>query len=214
MADPLRQLLDTSRGRIVALLKIGGMTSDDVARDLGLTRSAVRLQMAGLEREGVVRRVGKRPGTTRPSHVFALTPEVEQLLSRAYVPLLSHLVDVVADALPADRLEALLRQAGRGLARELTGGRRVPGGLASRVAAVSDLLNARLGATTRVERNGHFVIRGAACPLAALTARHPGACLAMESLVGEIVGVPARECCDRGDRPRCCFEIQGRPPRR
>jgi predicted ArsR family transcriptional regulator len=170
--------------------------------------------MAGLERAGVVRRVAKRPGTTRPSHVFALTPEVELLLSKAYVPLLTHLVDVFADALPADQLEAVLRQTGRGLARELTGGRRVPGGLASRVTAVRDLLNAKLGATTRIERNGHFVIRGAACPLAALTRRHRGACLAMESLVSEIVGVPVRECCDRGEGPRCCFEIQARPRRR
>jgi hypothetical protein len=36
----------------------------------------------------MVSRVGKRPGTTRPSHVFELTPEVEQLLSNAYIPLL------------------------------------------------------------------------------------------------------------------------------
>jgi predicted ArsR family transcriptional regulator len=97
MPDPLRkQLLDTSRGRIVALLRSGGLTADDVARKLGLTHSAVRLQITAMERDGVVRRVGKRPGTTRPSHVFELTPDVEHLLSKAYLPLLTQLVDVFA----------------------------------------------------------------------------------------------------------------------
>lgn len=210
MADVLRQqLLDTSRGRIVALLRTGGLTADDVARQLGLTHSAVRLQISAMERDGVVRKVGKRPGTTRPSHVFELTPEVEQLLSKAYIPLLTGLVEVFAEALPADQIAALLRRTGIGLAQQLTRGRRLSGGLRSRAAAASKMMNAQLGAMTRVESNGSIVIRGAGCPLAALTGKHKGVCLAMESLVTEIVGVPAHECCDRRDRPQCCFEIQG-----
>jgi predicted ArsR family transcriptional regulator len=57
----------------------------------------------------VVRKIGKRPGTTRPSHLYELTPEIEQLLSRAYIPLLTQLVGVFAEALPGEQLEALLR---------------------------------------------------------------------------------------------------------
>jgi predicted ArsR family transcriptional regulator len=95
MAEMLRkQLLDTSRGRIVTLLQAGELTAEDIATKLGLTRSAVRIQITAMERDGVVRKVGKRPGTTRPSHLFELTPEVEQFLSKAYVPVLTHLVDV------------------------------------------------------------------------------------------------------------------------
>jgi hypothetical protein len=33
----------------------------------------------------------------------------------------------------------------------------------------------------------------------------------MESLVSEIVGADAHECCDRSERPRCCFEITKSP---
>jgi predicted ArsR family transcriptional regulator len=203
-----QQLLDTSRGRIVTLLRTGGLTADDIARTLGLTRSAVRVQITAMERDGVVRKVGKRPGTTRPSHVFELTPEVGQLLSKAYIPLLTHLVDVFAEALPADQVEVLLRTTGKRLAHELSRGKRLSGGLRSRVATVSEMMNEQLGAMTRVEGDGEIVIRGAGCPLAALTGKHRGVCLAMESLVTEIVGVPVRECCDRENQPRCCFEIQ------
>lgn len=209
MADGLRQqLLDTSRGRIVALLRTGGLTADDVARELGLTHSAVRLQITAMERDGVVRKVGKRPGATRPSHVFELTPEVEELLSTAYVPLLTSLVEVFAEALPADQIAALLRRTGTGLAHQLMRGKRLSGSLKSRAAVASKMMNAHLGAMTRIESNGSIVIRGAGCPLAALTGKHHGVCLAMESLVTEIVGVPVHECCDRHDRPRCCFEIK------
>jgi predicted ArsR family transcriptional regulator len=212
MAEILRrQLLDTSRGRIVSLLQTGGMTADDIATKLHLTRSAVRIQVAAMERDGVVRKSGKRPGNTRPSHIYELTPEIEQLLSRAYIPLLTQLVGVFADALPGEQLEALLRTTGKRLAHELGSGGRAPATLKSRAASASRLLNEHLGALTRVESNGAIVIRGAGCPLAALTGKHPGVCLAMESLVSEIVGVDVRQCCDRDARPRCCFEISQSP---
>ena len=211
MAELLRkQLLDTTRGRIVSSLQAGGLTADDIASKLGLTRSAVRVQITAMERDGLVMRVGKRPGTTRPSHVFELTPEVEQLLSKAYIPLLTNLVGVFAEALTAQQVDALLRQTGKALANELSRGRRLSGNLRSRVATASDMLNEHLGATTHVEANGQIIIRGLGCPLAALTGKHRGVCVAMESLVTEIVGTPVRECCDRNKRPRCCFEIQAR----
>ena len=208
MAEILRQqLLDTSRGRIVSLLRTRALTADDIATKLGLTRSAVRIQIAVMERDGVVRKVGKRAGTTRPSHLYQLTPEIEELLSKAYLPLLTQLVDVFAEALPRDQLEALLRTTGKRLASELQQGHTISGGLKSRAASASKLMNVHLGALTRVESNGSITIRGAGCPLAALTGKHEGVCLAMESMVSEIVGVEVHQCCERDARPRCCFEI-------
>lgn len=204
------QLLDSSRGRIVTLLRGAGLTADDLASRLGLTRSAVRAQLSGMERDGIVRRAGQRPGATRPSLIFKLTAEAEQLLSGAYIPLLTQLVDVFAEGLPPEQLETLLREAGRRLAHELAGRERAGRSLRSRASHASELMNEHLGALTRVEHNGQIVIRGAGCPLAALTGTHPGVCGAMESFVAEIVRVAVRECCERTDGPRCCFEIQ--PP--
>ena len=216
MVEILRQqLLDTSRGRIVSLLRAGRLTAEDIANKLDLTRSAVRLQIAAMQRDAVVRKVGKRPGITRPSHLFELTPEVEQLLSKAYIPLLTRLVSVFGEALPSAQVEALLRKTGREVARDLSRGTRRSGSLKARIARASEMMNEHLGATTRVESNGRIVIRGAGCPLAALTGNHRSVCLAMESLVSELAGAPARECCDRAERPRCCFEIKSAPaPRR
>ena len=205
-----KHLLDSSRGRIVSLLTRGALTADDIASELGVTQSAIRAQITGMERDGVLRRAGQRPGTTRPSQVFELTPEVEQLLSSAYIPLLTQLVEVFAAALPADQLKNMLRLAGTKLADELSPGKRPTGNLEARVAMASEMMNEQLGATTRVEGNGGYVIRGFGCPLAALTGKHPGVCLAMESFVAEVVGVSVRECCDRAERPQCCFEIRRR----
>lgn len=202
-----KQLLDTSRGRIVTLLQRGAHTVDDLASKVKLTPNAVRAQITAMERDGVVRRAGRRPGTTRPWHLFELTPEVEQLLSQAYIPLLTHLVGVFARGLPAHQVDSLLRQAGESLADELAFGKPLSGNLRSRVSLASEILSGQLGAVTHVEENGGYIIRGMGCPLSALTGRHPAVCLAIESLVARVVGANVRECCDRAGRPHCCFEI-------
>ena len=210
-----KPLLDTTRGRIVTRLQRSELTADDLATQLGLTANAVRAHLTAMERDRIVRRVGTRAGTTRPAHLFELTPEVEQLLSRAYVPLLLQMVDVFVHALPARQVNALLRRVGGELAATLSGGRKPSGSLEARVRQVSTLLNEQLGALTHVERNGGYVIRGAGCPLSAVTGKYPGVCLAMESAITEIVGSRARECCERDGRPRCCFRIgNGRASRR
>jgi DeoR family transcriptional regulator, suf operon transcriptional repressor len=202
-----KQLLDTTRGRIVTLLQTKPLTVEELATQLGLTANAVRSQLTAMERDGLVVRAGRRPGTTRPSHIFELTSEVEYLLSRAYVPLLNQLVQTFANSLPSEQVELLLRKTGKALGEQLSAGRRSSGTLRSRVMLASQLLNEQLGALTHVEKNGTFVIRGVSCPLSALTGKHPGVCLAMEALVSEVVGARTHECCVRDGRPRCCFEI-------
>jgi len=202
-----KQLFDTSRGRIVALLQRAELTVDEIAAELGVSANAIRMQITAMERDGVVQRVGLRPGTTRPSQVYHLTAEVEQLLSRAYVPLLTKLVHVFASHVPSEEMERVLRETGRQLADDLLVGKRPAGTLESRVTAASQLLNQQLGALTHVEKNGGYSIRGAGCPLAAVTGKHPAVCLAMEEFVSEVTGVAMRECCDRSERPRCCFTV-------
>jgi predicted ArsR family transcriptional regulator len=200
-----KELLDTTRGRIVRLLQSERCTAHELATSLGVTPTAIRAHLSAMERDGLVERTGRRSGTTRPAAVFELTPAAARLLSRAYIPFLTELVVVLSAELPSAQLDELMRAAGRKLAAGMP---RPSGRLEARVASASTLLNQQLGAATRVESNGSFVIRGASCPLAALTGKHPAVCLAIESLVAEIVGAPARECCDRRGHPACRFEIE------
>ena len=83
--------------------------------------------------------------------------------------------------------------------------------MASGLGLTTNAIRAQLGAVTHIDRkNGGFVIRGAACPIAAITGKDPAACLMVEGFLQEIVGTPTRECCDRKGRPRCCFEFKPR----
>jgi predicted ArsR family transcriptional regulator len=211
-----KRLLDSSsRGRIVALLRRGPLTADEIAAELGPTAAAIRAHITAMERDGIVQRAGLRSGTTRPSQVFALTPEAEQLLSGAYVPLLIELVRQSAARFRPKELRELMRNTGRGLAAAFPRSTVPDAPLGARINDVGVLLNDQFGSTMKVEKsNDHYIMKGFGCPLAALTGNHPSVCLAIESLIATLLDTRVQECCDRAQRPQCCFLIaHGRSPR-
>ncbi len=180
------------------------MTIDELATAVGLTRTAIRSQLVTLQKDGSVEQRGERRGTSKPARTYGVTAEAELLLSRAYIPILTQLLHVLAERLPGREFDAVMREVGRGL---MSGRPQPHGTVQERVLAASALLN-DLGGVTEVDEEGsHFVIRGHSCPLAAATAEYPEACNALESLLSEFTGQRVAKCCDRYNRQGCCFEI-------
>jgi predicted ArsR family transcriptional regulator len=180
------------------------MTVDELAVALELTRTAVRAQLATLERDELVEQRGSRRGASKPARIYGVTTQAELLFSRAYVPILTQLLHVLARRLSPAEFDSIMHEVGRGA----MAGRVVPRGpLRDRVTTASSLLNDLGGLTEVDEEDGLYVIRSHGCPLAAATADHPEACNALESLLSEFVGAKVTKCCDRYDRARCCFEV-------
>jgi predicted ArsR family transcriptional regulator len=202
-----KRFLDSTRGKIVALLRRGVGTVEELARALGLTDNAVRVHLATLERDGLVTQVGVRRGSGagKPATLYELHPDADALLSRAYAPMLRAMLDAVAERMPAAEVEELMRDVGRRLAAQL--GRDVSGGLHARVHAAAALLSA-LGGEAYVEKGDDSLqLRGHGCPLSAAVTPRAEVCRAVEALLSEVIGVGVQEHCDRGARPRCCFQV-------
>jgi predicted ArsR family transcriptional regulator len=182
------------------------MTVDELAAALELTRSAVQGQLANLQQDQLVEQRGTRRGTSKPARTYAVTMQAELLFSRAYIPILTQLVHVLASRMSPGEFDSVMREVGRGAMAERAGPR--GGTLRERVARASALLNELGGLSEVEEEDGLYVIRSFGCPLAAATALHPEVCTALESLLSEVAGTAVTKCCDRYDRARCCFEIE------
>src|SRR5215213_2543363 len=202
-----RKFFGSTRGRIVTLLRRGGQTVDDLAAEVGLTNNGVRAHLATLERDGLVTQQGSvrsSSGGGKPAYVYQLTPEAEALFPKAYEPVLGRLLDVLSEGLGPEESEALLRGVGRRMA-EVRGA--PEGGARARTEEAVAALNELGGLAELEERDGGFLIRGYGCPLAAVTPDHPEACRMVETLIAELAGLAVRERCERGAKPRCCFEV-------
>lgn len=189
---------ESPRDQIIDHLRWGPATVEELAQAVGLTPNGVRMHLAALGAEGVVRRAGVRrmDGAGKPPHLYALTPEGEEGLSRAYPGALVALVDALRATHGDHQLEAVLTEAGKRLAAE------------SAEADPIRLLES-LGARVRVTSLGddRVELRGAGCPLAASVRRQPLTCELVRAMLQERIGRPVERRCEYGEGPRCCFEM-------
>ena len=109
------RFFESTRGRVATLLRRGPMTTEELAKALGLTDNAVRAHLATLERDGLVKAEGVRHEgrVGKPATLYRLSPEVEPLFSKAYRPLLTTLLGTLGERLPEQELTGLLRELGR-----------------------------------------------------------------------------------------------------
>src|SRR3569833_1202927 len=160
------RFFESTRGRIVDLLRRSSRTVDELAAKLEITDNAVRLHLGLLERDGVVRSRGvRREGTVgKPSTIYEIAPDADPLFSNAYLPFLSTLLAALADRMSVRELRALMRDVGQRLAGDAKQG---DGSLQSRAELASRVLN-ELGGLTSIESaesEDRVSIRGCGCPL-------------------------------------------------
>jgi predicted ArsR family transcriptional regulator len=202
-----KRFFDSTRGRLVTLLRGTTKTVNELAEELELTDNAVRAHLLSLERDGLIKQSGIQRGTRKPHFAYQLTEEAEQLFPKAYDALLNQLISVLKGRLTPAALEEVLREVGRSLAR--AGAASQNSDMESRINGALAALEA-IGGSARVEKeNGRVVIRSESCPLATAVAEHPEVCRLAETLLSEIIGFEVREQCDRNGPPRCRFEVIG-----
>jgi predicted ArsR family transcriptional regulator len=200
---------DATRGRLLALLREGVFTVDDLADRLELTDNAVRFHLTSLEAAGSVRKEGVRKpqGAGKPADLYTLTVEGEESFSRAYAPVLAACVAELHETMSPSQLVGFLKRVGKRLAKSFGS---TSGSLPGRVAGASRLLNSLGGVTVVEKTGGDYHIMGRACPLSRAVESDHCVCAAVTTLVAEVVGANVTERCDRSGRPRCHFEISGR----
>jgi predicted ArsR family transcriptional regulator len=203
------RFFESTRGRIVALLRGTTSTVDELAKKLELTDNAVRAHLATLERDGLVQQHGVRRGLRKPHYQYSLTPEAEHLFPKAYDAVLNQLISVLKARIDPEVLREALREVGRSMGvGHISAGH--SNNLDARVQTAVKALEAIGGSPEIERRDGKVFIRSGSCPFAAAVTQHPEVCGLAEALVAQIVAAPVQEHCDRkGSSPRCCFEIGG-----
>lgn len=196
---------DRTKGRLLALLREGSWSVDELAAELGLTDNAVRFHLDALEKAGTVEKTGvRRVGVGQPATLYALSRSGDEAFSKAYAPVLIATLAELRERMTPAELMRLLKRIGKRLAR---GAGSFSGSLGTRASQASQLLNDLGGVTVVEKRPDGYAIVGRACPLARAVEQDHCVCAAVTSLVADVVGAEVVERCDRSGRPKCRFDI-------
>jgi predicted ArsR family transcriptional regulator len=206
-AEPFSEI----RWSILSFLKREGSgTITAVARALGVTYEAVRVQFVQLERDGwISKRLARsaRPGGGRPTGSYALTTAGEHLFPKHYDLLAVELLDRMADQLEPEaltRVLAALTQARVARWEPLLRGRP----LAERVAALKGLYLDDDPHMTVQEKDGVYSLVERNCPFLNVALQRPALCSVTMNTLERLLGmrVVRDERFQSGDG-RCVFRI-------
>lgn len=190
--------------KVLAELRHGPRTVEQIATSLRLTSNAVRNQLRKLQEAELAVRSGARPGASKPSALYAITLKGQVQFSTLYLPVLTHFLRVAEGKCSGTQLESFMTETGESLAARYA---KPSGGVKGKVHSAARLLRT-FGAIAEVQtRNGSMMIRSLSCPLSALTAENAAGCRILEGFLERYLSMPVRICCVREEEPKCCFEV-------
>ncbi|VVO39213.1 helix-turn-helix transcriptional regulator [Pseudomonas fluorescens] len=181
----------------------GGMSIDELADRLAVTRTAIRQHLAALERDGLVLRGETRPTGRRPEQLYRLTDHAREQFPRQYQMLASVLIDEVADIIGPEALASLMRSMGRKLALDRESR------VVDEAKIVQHMNQAGYEAEVFFRSSGDQEIVAHNCVFHRLAAAHPVVCELDLALIGALGGgeVDHTECMVRGGHV-CRFKLR------
>jgi predicted ArsR family transcriptional regulator len=199
---------NTPAGRVLKAIQLRGQASiKDVAADLGVTGSAVRLHLTQLQASGAIRAEKVREGVGRPYYVYSATPQAHNLFYKDYGELAKLLLQEVSETQGSDALQGVLRRVGDRLAdvyRDQIWGQE----LADRVRAWAELLDQR-GVPVELEQTEEgYVLREYGCPYQNMATENRAVCEMEQVVMARLLesGVKLTQCVLDGHRG-CQFTI-------
>jgi len=190
------EFANTPAGRVLKAIQLRGKASiKDVAADLGVTTSAVRLHLTQLQASGAIRAEKVREGVGRPYYIYSVTPQAHNLFYKDYGDLARLLLEEVEETQGPDALPGVLRRVGNRLAdmyRDQVWGQE----LADRVVAWAELLDQRGVVVELQKEDGGYVLREYGCPYQNVAIENRAICEMERQVMARLLesGVALTQC--------------------
>jgi predicted ArsR family transcriptional regulator len=201
-----KSFFESTRGQVLGLLRRGTGTVEELSTHLDLTDNAVRAHLTTLERDGLIERHGTQRGLRKPHVNYVLTDEAEQLYPKAFSTLFNQLLTILKRRVGAEELESILGE----VAESLAEGNKPEENetIDSRAERAIATFESMGGAPALKNDDDKLVIFSVtSCPFDTSVSKHPEVCRLAETFLSEVTGLKIKEHCQKGENPKCSFEI-------
>ena len=208
----------SSKDKILQYLLLSGSTAEssctvkEIADHLNISINATRQYLIVLEKEGLVERTTQKSSTGRPAILYSLHPDAIEEFPKTYRDFSIKLLAEVQQRLGTEVTIELLREVGKQIADEVQPAIREniePGGsyesLRDRLHSVVKVYHKYGKFPELLEDDISFALKNYNCLIFGVAKENSLACTVDESIVSELLGVPAvkEKCIREGDE--CCL---------
>ena len=198
----------TPAGRVLKAIQMRGRASiKDVAADLGVTTSAVRLHLTQLQANDAIRAEKVREGVGRPYYVYSLTPKAHNLFYKDYGDLAKLLLEEVNETQGVEAMQGVLRRVASRMAslyKTQVGGQL----LADRLEAWAELLDQRGVSVEIAQTDEGYILQEYGCPYQNVAMENRAVCEMERQVMARLLesGVKLTQCVLDGHRG-CQFTV-------
>jgi predicted ArsR family transcriptional regulator len=207
----MNQELETSTRKVIlTMLKTQGQLSvSEMSKQLGITEMAVRRHVNTLERDGLLETKLIRQAMGRPSHVYFLTHQADDLFPKNYHHLALDLLGELLEDEGQERVDFLFKRREDKLTRKYQS--RMQGvSLVERVSELANIQNENgYMVDWQQQSEGRFVLSEHNCPITQVANLYQQACHCELSLFERLLDakVERTECLAKGGS-KCMYVIQ------
>lgn len=202
---------NSTRDQILTMLKVkGSLPVSDMAVELGITEMAVRRHLNTLERDNLIKSSLVRQAMGRPTNVYSLSQEADELFPRNYSTLTLDFLQDLREMDGLGKVESLFKRREDRL-EENYRAQMSSESLQDRVEALAELQNQK-GYMVQWEQDkntGNYFIKEFNCPIAQVAREFTQACNCELSLFRRVLkaNVEQTSCMAKGG-DHCVFCIQ------
>lgn len=195
------EVLGQSQQALLQLLlkRKGGMTVDELATQLDITRNAVRQHLAALSGDGLVATGARRPSGGRPQQLYVLTERGREAFPRQYSWFAELVVETILGEVGAAGLHKRLVAMGARVAEKLRRQHAPPTSRQRTVELLARIMQELGYSTGGAPRAGQPVIEADNCVFHNLAMKNPDICEFDLALLGKFTDskVEHQECMAR-----------------
>ncbi|WP_286885206.1 helix-turn-helix transcriptional regulator [Aneurinibacillus sp. UBA3580] len=201
----------STRNQILHMLKMkGSMTVGDMAQELGITEMAVRRHLNTLERDNLIQARLLRQAMGRPTNVYSLSEEADNMFPKNYQDLTLEFLNDIAELQGAQMVEALFKlrqQRQENLYRDI-----VPSdsNFEKKLEALVKMQNEKgyMAELKKDEKTGKYIFVETNCPISTVAKEYTYACNCEKTLFENVLNAEVeQEQCMATGGDNCVYII-------
>ncbi|MGH1365978.1 MAG: helix-turn-helix transcriptional regulator [Calditrichia bacterium] len=198
--------MNTSQ-KIINLLNRKERTVSELAKELGISRNSVHLQVSKLEATGIVKKfqAEHQSGAGKPARCYRVAGGKEDSFSSAHKPVLNGLIQTIAE-LPEQQRLKILENAGRSMAKQA--GLAPTGNLVADTQKAVEAVNKLDAMAELSQKDKQPYISCHSCPVATLVHTDPLVCKLVAAFFAEATGQPVNVQCQHEETVVCGFLVE------
>jgi predicted ArsR family transcriptional regulator len=192
---------------LISLLKNPKSTISDLAAVVNINAISVRHHISSLTADGLVTIEEERHGVGRPRLVYSLSQEGMEHFPTRYFRLTNRILNQVKDSLPPEKIGELFSDIAKDIAADHHQTLKSMD-IEGKLTFIQNLLDEEGFFVEWEKKDDHYIIHEVSCPYFQVVQNHPEVCRLDQTLITEMLDIPANKmnCILDGDR-RCSYLI-------